>query len=147
MEYQHTSIAPMTTIDSSALNNIILNPLTTIHSPATTNRPAVLSLTIKERASLYGSYMPFIENGGLFIPTQKEYAIGDQLYIILQVLSNPKKFSISTKVIWISPAGITQKLQGIGVQLPADAAGNELRLFIEQSLGSALGSSRKTHTL
>jgi type IV pilus assembly protein PilZ len=91
--------------------------------------------------------MPFIENGGLFIPTQKEYSMGDQIYVILQLLTNPKKFSISAKVVWISPAGLSQKMQGIGIQIPSDASGSELFLFIEQSLGSALSSSRKTHTL
>jgi type IV pilus assembly protein PilZ len=128
MEYQNTAIDD---------NTLALSPY----------RPAVLSLAIKERASLYASYMPFIENGGLFIPTQKEYSMGDQIYVILQLLTNPKKFSISAKVVWISPAGLSQKMQGIGIQIPSDASGSELLLFIEQSLGSALSSSRKTHTL
>ena len=128
MEYQNTAI------DN---NTLAISP----------HRPAVLSLAIKERASLYASYMPFIENGGLFIPTQKEYSMGDQIYVILQLLTNPKKFSISAKVVWISPAGLSQKMQGIGIQIPFDASGSELSLFIEQSLGSALSSSRKTHTL
>jgi type IV pilus assembly protein PilZ len=118
-------------------------PLTNLGSA----RPSVLSLAIKERAGLYASYMPFIENGGLFIPTQKDYAMGDVLYIILQLMSNPKKFSISAKVVWVSPVGMSQKPQGIGVQIPYDASGNDLRQFIEQALGTALGSSRKTNTL
>ena len=124
--------------------NTALDDNTSMIAP---HRPAVLSLAIKERASLYASYMPFIENGGLFIPTQKEYAMGDQIYVILQLLTNPKKFSISAKVVWISPAGLSQKMQGIGIQIPFDTSGSELLLFIEQSLGSALSSSRKTHTL
>jgi type IV pilus assembly protein PilZ len=145
MDYQNTML----------YENVVagLNSATTPSAPSvpskspTAHRPAVLSLAIKERASLYAAYMPFIENGGLFVPTQKEYSMGDQVYVILQLLTNPKKFSISAKVVWISPAGLSQKLQGIGVQIPFDTAGNELRLFIEQSLGTALGSSRKTHTL
>jgi type IV pilus assembly protein PilZ len=110
-------------------------------------RPSVLSLTIKERAGLYAAYMPFIEGGGVFIPTQKEYAMGDPVYVILQLMDNPQKFSIAGKIVWVSPAGMSQKTQGIGVQLPNDESGNALRQFIEKSLGNALGSSRKTHTL
>jgi type IV pilus assembly protein PilZ len=109
--------------------------------------PSVLSLTIKERAGLYAAYMPFIEGGGVFIPTQKEHSIGDQIYLILQLMENPKRFSIACKIVWVSPANMSQKIQGIGVQIPYDEAGKELREFIEQSLGSAIGSSRKTHTL
>ncbi len=110
-------------------------------------RPSVLSLVIKERSGLYAAYMPFIEGGGMFIPTQKSYAMGDQVYVILQLMDNPKRFSVSCKVVWVSPAGMSQKIQGIGVQIPYDETGNEMRQFIEKSLGSAMGSSRKTHTL
>jgi type IV pilus assembly protein PilZ len=119
----------------------------TIDQNAAGMRPTVLSLVIKERAGLYSAYMPFIEGGGVFIPTQKEYLMGDQVYVILQLMDNPKRFSIACKVIWVSPAGISQKSQGIGVQIPYDETGKELREFIEKSLGSAIGSSRKTHTL
>lgn len=110
-------------------------------------RPAVLSLSIKERAALYASYMPFIEGGGLFIPSQKEYELGDAVYVILQLMENPKRYSMSCKVLWVTPAGLAQKVQGIGVQIPFDSQGEEIRQFIEKSLGSALGSSRKTHTV
>ncbi len=119
----------------------------TIDQNAAGMRPTVLSLVIKERAGLYSAYMPFIEGGGMFIPTQKEYLMGDQVYVILQLMDNPKRFSIAAKVVWVSPAGMSQKSQGIGVQIPYDETGKELREFIEQSLGSAIGSSRKTHTL
>ena len=32
-------------------------------------RQGILSLTIRDKSSLYAAYMPFIKNGGLFIPT------------------------------------------------------------------------------
>jgi hypothetical protein len=34
-------------------------------------RPGVLSLNIRERAALYAAYMPFLQHGGLFIPTEE----------------------------------------------------------------------------
>ncbi|SMG66141.1 [similarity to] type IV pilus assembly PilZ, partial [methanotrophic bacterial endosymbiont of Bathymodiolus sp.] len=36
-------------------------------------RQGILSLAIKEKHALYTAYMPFVENGGLFIPTNREY--------------------------------------------------------------------------
>src|SRR5690606_34285320 len=36
-------------------------------------RNGILSLTIKDKSVLYAAYMPFIKNGGLFIPTNKSY--------------------------------------------------------------------------
>ena len=38
------------------------------------SRQGILSLTIKDKGALYAAYMPFVKNGGLFIPTNKKYA-------------------------------------------------------------------------
>ena len=42
-------------------------------------RNGILSLSIKDKAVLYAAYMPFVKNGGLFIPTKKDYALGDEV--------------------------------------------------------------------
>ena len=34
-------------------------------------RQGILSLTIRDKSALYASYMPFVKNGGSFIPTAK----------------------------------------------------------------------------
>ncbi len=34
-------------------------------------RSGILSLTIKDKAVLYAAYMPFLLNGGLFVPTNQ----------------------------------------------------------------------------
>jgi type IV pilus assembly protein PilZ len=110
-------------------------------------RPAVLSLAIRDKATLYAAYMPFLQGGGLFIPTPKQYTMGDAVFVLLQIMDNPKKFSIASKVVWITPDGLAQKQAGVGVSIPYDEGGNELREVIVNILGSAVGSSRKTFTL
>ena len=37
-------------------------------------------LTIWDKSVLYAAYMPFIRNGGLFIPHQQEHKLGDEVY-------------------------------------------------------------------
>ncbi|HEY1044221.1 MAG TPA: PilZ domain-containing protein [Telluria sp.] len=111
-------------------------------------RPSVLSLAIKEKAALYAAYMPFLANGGMFVPTQKAYKLGDEIYLILTLMDDPNKYPIAGKVAWITPAGANNnKAQGIGVHFPADESGQRARLRIEEILGAALRSSRATHTL
>jgi type IV pilus assembly protein PilZ len=39
-------------------------------------RPSVLSLNINSKSALYAAYMPLLRNGGIFIPTTRNYAIG-----------------------------------------------------------------------
>ncbi|UGQ48615.1 PilZ domain-containing protein [Massilia endophytica] len=112
------------------------------------NRPTVLSLAIKEKAALYAAYMPFLKNGGLFVPTQKAYKIGDEIYLILTLMDDPNKYPIAGKVVWVTPPNAhNNKAQGVGLHFPADESGQRTKLRIEEILGAALRSSRATHTL
>lgn len=117
----------------------------TTNAPA--GRPSVLSLPIKEKSALYAAYMPFLANGGIFVPSTKQYKIGDEIYLILTLLDDPTKYPIAGKIAWITPAGANNKAQGIGVQFSADESGQRVKQRIEELLGAALGSSRATHTL
>lgn len=111
-------------------------------------RPSVLSLAIKEKAALYAAYMPFLKNGGIFVPTNKPYKIGDEIYLILALMDDPNKYPIAGTVAWITPSGANNnKAQGIGVHFPADESGLRAKNRIEEILGAALRSSRATHTL
>jgi type IV pilus assembly protein PilZ len=111
-------------------------------------RPSVLSLAIKEKAALYAAYMPFLKQGGIFVPTTKPYKIGDEIYLILSLMDDPNKYPIAGKVVWITPPGANNnKAQGIGVHFPADETGQRAKVRIEEILGAALRSSRATHTL
>jgi type IV pilus assembly protein PilZ len=123
------------------------NPVTPAAGAAIA-RPAVLSLAIKEKAALYAAYMPFLINGGIFVPTNKTYKIGDEIYLILTLMEENSKYPIAGKVAWVTPAGAANnKAQGIGVHFPADESGQRIKLRIEEILGAAVSSSRTTHTL
>lgn len=110
-------------------------------------RPAVLSLAIKEKAALYAAYMPYLKNGGIFVPTTRVYQLGDEVYLILTLMEDPTKIPVAGKVVWMSPAGGGARQPGIGVHFPADESGLNARRRIEEILGAALKSARATHTL
>lgn len=123
---------------------------TATNTAATTpiGRPSVLSLSIKEKSALYSAYMPLLKNAGIFVPTNKTYALGDEIYLILSLMDDPNKYPIAGKVAWITPANAqNSKTQGIGVHFPDDESGRRVKMSIEQLLGSALSSNRATHTL
>lgn len=116
--------------------------------PAQIVRPSVLSLAIKERSALYTAYMPFLKNGGIFVPTARPYKIGDEIFVILELMGEPQKYPIAGKVAWVTPPGANNnKTQGIGVHFPDDESGARARLTIEKHLGTALRSNRSTHTV
>ncbi|MDX1519548.1 MAG: PilZ domain-containing protein [Gammaproteobacteria bacterium] len=110
-------------------------------------RQGILSLTIRDKSALYASYMPFIKNGGLFIPTAKAYNLGDEVFMLLTLMDSKDKLPVAGKVVWITPKGAQgNKTAGIGVQfseLDKGATKNK----IENQLAGALKSDRPTHTL
>ncbi|QNM97711.1 PilZ domain-containing protein [Chitinimonas koreensis] len=117
-------------------------------APAAPRAGGVLSLSIKEKAGLFAAYMPFVTGGGIFIPTAKAYSVGDEVFMLLQLMDDPARIAVSGKVVWITPNGAHgNRTQGIGVQFSANEAGQQARAKIEGILGGALQSSRTTHTM
>ncbi len=123
-------------------------PMGAFAEGAASARPAVLSLAIKEKAALYAAYMPFLKNGGIFVPTNRPYNLGDEVYLILTILDDPVRVPVAGKVVWVSPSGSgATRTPGIGVHFPGDETGVAARKRIEDALGAALRSQRPTHTI
>lgn len=111
-------------------------------------RPSVLSLNINSKSALYAAYMPHLKNGGIFIPTNRQYGLGDEVFMLLSLMDDPTKLPIAGTVVWVTPAGAqNSKAQGIGVHFNNDESGIEARRKIEGLLGGLLQSSRTTHTI
>lgn len=109
-------------------------------------RNGILSLTIKDKAVLYAAYMPFVNNGGLFIPTSKSYKLGDEVFMLLSLMDEPEKIPVAGKVVWITPKGAQgNKAAGIGVQFTD--ANNVASGKIETYLAGMLSSDKPTHTM
>lgn len=107
----------------------------------------ILSLAIKDKSSLYTAYMPFIRNGGLFIPTNKKYKLGEEVFMLLTLMDEKEKLPVAGKIVWITPTGSQgNRLAGIGVQFSEQDNG-QIRNKIEGYLAGALKSDRQTHTM
>jgi type IV pilus assembly protein PilZ len=110
-------------------------------------RQGILSLTIKDKSALYAAYIPFINGGGLFIPTKKDYNLGDEVFMLLTLMDEPEKIPVAGKVVWITPIGAQgNRAAGIGVQF-SDQDDGAARNKIEGLLAGALESDRPTHTM
>nr|WP_242521496.1 PilZ domain-containing protein [Motiliproteus sp. SC1-56] len=106
----------------------------------------ILSLVIKSKDELYRSYMPHIKNGGIFVPTLRDYHLGEEVFMLLDLMEEPDKIPVTGKVVWVTPRGAQGgKKAGIGIQLSAED--NTVVSKIETYLAGALGSGRLTHTM
>ena len=110
-------------------------------------RQGILSLTIRDKSALYASYMPFIKNGGLFIPTAKPYSLGDEVFMLLSLMESKEKLPVAGRIVWITPKGSQgNKTAGIGVQF-SELDKGATKSKIEKQLAGALDSDRPTHTM
>ena len=58
---------------------------------SSTPRPSVIQLSIKEKAALHAAYIPVFTEGGVFIPTSREYALRDDVYVLLSLPEDPQR--------------------------------------------------------
>jgi type IV pilus assembly protein PilZ len=111
-------------------------------------RPSVIQLAIKEKAALYAAYIPLFADGGVFIPTTRDYKLGDDVYVLLSLPDDPQRYPVAGKVAWVSPArAAANRTQGVGVRFPADDKSKLLKVKIEEILGGHLASERPTQTI
>jgi type IV pilus assembly protein PilZ len=107
-----------------------------------------MQLAIKEKAALYAAYIPMFAEGGVFVPTQRDYRLGDDVYVLLTLPDEPQRYPVAGRVAGITPARASgNRTQGIGIQFPKDEKSAELRAKIENILGTALGSDKATQTV
>jgi type IV pilus assembly protein PilZ len=106
----------------------------------------ILSFVIKDKNALYAAFMPFVRNGGLFIPTSKSYRIGDEIFLLLQLMGESERIPVAGKVVWVTPPGAEgNRAVGVGIQFSDQES--VARRKIEEYLAGMLTSDRPTHTM
>lgn len=114
----------------------------------TSARPSVVQLAIKEKAALYAAYIPLFTDGGVFVPTSREYKLGDDVYVLLTLPDDIQRYPMAGKVAWVTPARAGgSRSQGVGIKFPADEKSRLLKIKIEEILGAHLASDRPTQTI
>jgi type IV pilus assembly protein PilZ len=111
-------------------------------------RPSVIQLSIKEKAALQAAYIPAFTEGGVFIPTARDYTLGDDVYVLLSLPDDIQRYPVAGKVAWVTPAKAAGgRTQGVGILFPKDEKSRALRLKIEEILGAQMASDRPTQTI
>jgi type IV pilus assembly protein PilZ len=114
----------------------------------TAARPSVVQLVFRDKNALYAAYIPIMAEGGIFVPTTREYRLGEDVYLLLTLPDDPQRYPVAGKVGWITPANASGgRTQGVGVRFPTDEKTRALKLKIEEILGTMVSSSKPTQTL
>ncbi len=105
----------------------------------------IINIDYQDRRELYKAYMPFVKNGGLFIPTNKSFSLGDELFIVLGLPEENEKIPVSCRVVWVTPvAAEGNRTPGIGLQFRDSGTAHQR---IENCLGGMLKSEDTTYTM
>ncbi len=113
------------------------------------SRPSVMQLVFRAKGALYAAYMPILTHGGIFVPTTRDYRLGDDIYLLMTLPDDPQRYPVAGKVAWLTPGNAAGgRTQGVGVSFPKDEKTNLLKLKIEEVLGAAqLESAKPTQTI
>ncbi|UYF98485.1 PilZ domain-containing protein [Halomonas sp. GD1P12] len=75
-----------------------------------------LSLTVPDIPTLLSAYMPYLERGGMFVPVDTLYRLGQVVHLLITLPGESERLSVTGTVVWVSPAGISgRRMAGIGV--------------------------------
>lgn len=108
----------------------------------------ILSLAVKDKAQLYSAYIPFVKNGGIFVPTTKRYFLGDEVFVLVTLPESSERLPVAGKVIWVTPVGAQgARTAGVGVQFTEGGEGDMVRNRIETLLAGTLNADKPTHTM
>src|SRR3970040_2423013 len=134
----------MTTKTSSSMPAGLTKP---VRPGPNVARPGVLSLTIKDKNALYAAYMPFVKGGGIFVPSNRPYKLGEEVFMLLTLMDNKEKIPVAGHVVWVTPSGAQgNRAAGIGIQFSEKDSGSA-RNKIEALLAGQLTSDKPTHTM
>jgi type IV pilus assembly protein PilZ len=106
-----------------------------------------IHIAIPDGKTLAQVWMPFVKNGGLFVPTQDEALLGDELILVVTLPDAPQPIRALGHIVWLSPSGADGgKPAGWGIQISERDNGQTRRLIEACLQRLALSTSDMTST-
>ncbi len=110
-------------------------------------RGGILTCHIEDIATLYASYLSFVDNGALFVPTSRIQELGDEVFIAVTLPNSSERLPMNGKVVWINQKTQSNRPAGFAIQMSTDAAGLKIRNEIERLLAGKIDSQQMTYTM
>lgn len=107
----------------------------------------IITCNIADIATLYSSYLPFVENGGLFIPSTRQHNMGDEVFVAVTLPESSERFPLNGKIVWLNHRSIGMRPAGFGVQFGTDPNGVRIKNEVERLLAGKLDSPQATYTM
>ena len=125
-------------------------PQTAPNAAAKSAPDRILQLRLESKPVIYASYMSFLEYGGVFLPTNDKFDMGEEILLVLELvgLGKTEKIFIKTNVCWINAnPSASGRPKGIGLAFGSDESGLKAKTIFENILSGLLHNERPTYTL
>ena len=110
-------------------------------------RGGILTCHIEDIDKLYASYLSFVDNGALFVPTSRKQELGDEVFVAVTLPNSSERLPMNGKVVWINQKSQANRPAGFAVQIGTDVAGQRIRNEIERLLAGKIDSQLATYTM
>jgi type IV pilus assembly protein PilZ len=107
----------------------------------------VVRLKFKDKNALYQSYMSFVKDGGLYVPTKLDHTMDvgkpSPVFLLVELPESNEIFPACGKTCWVNDG----RKKGVGVRFATDERTKILRIAIENILAANLQSTTQTLTM
>lgn len=110
----------------------------------------MLQLRLESKPIIYMSYMSFLEYGGVFLPSNDKFTMGEEVLLVLELVGPARtdKLFIKSNVCWINAnPSASGRPKGIGLAFSSDDSGVKAKALFEAILSGLLTNERATYTL
>lgn len=111
------------------------------------SRGGILTCHIEDTATLYASYLSFVENGALFVPSDRIQQLGDEVFIAVTLPNSSERLPMNGKVVWINRKTQANRPTGFAVQIGKDVSGQKIKNEVERLLAGKIDSLQATYTM
>lgn len=110
-------------------------------------RGGILTCHIENTGVLYASYLSFVDNGALFVPSKSVQQLGDEVFIVITLPNSSERMPMNGKVVWVNHKAQANRPAGFAVQIGKDVTGQRIKNEVERLLAGKIDSQQMTYTM
>ncbi len=110
-------------------------------------RGGILTCHIENIDMLYASYLSFVNNGALFVPSKQVQPLGSEVFIAVTLPNSSERLPMNGKVVWINSKTQGGRPAGFAVQIGTDIAGQRIKNEVERLLAGKIEGTQPTYTM
>ncbi|PWK14011.1 type IV pilus assembly protein PilZ [Psychrobacter immobilis] len=110
-------------------------------------RGGILTCHIENIEMLYASYLSFVSNGALFVPSNDAQQLGNEVFIAITLPNSSERLPMNGKVVWINAKTQGGLPAGFAVQIGTDIAGQRIKNEVERLLAGKIDGLQSTYTM